>query len=78
MAMGRSPAASAAPVRRRTHALFIVCALLGTAWPLAAPAQNTSPPLAQSRLRISQASDLAGRHASSFSPNLSCSTWRIR
>lgn len=78
MATGHSPAASATFVRRRTHASLIVCALFAVAWPSAAPAQDTPPPLVQPRSRISQAADLAGRHASCVSPNSSCSTWRIR
>ncbi|MBE0615196.1 MAG: TolC family protein [Burkholderiales bacterium] len=63
MTMGHVPAASAAPVRRRTHAIFIICTLFVPTWPQAASAQNTSPLLVQPRLRISQASDLAGPHA---------------
>ncbi len=78
MATGYSPAASAAPVRRRTHAIFIICTLFVATWPLAAPAQDTSSQLVQPRLGISKAADLAGRRASCVSPNSSCSTWRIR
>jgi len=53
MATGHSPAASAALVRRRTHAISIFCALFVTTWPPAAPAQSTPPPHADSRGRQS-------------------------
>jgi cobalt-zinc-cadmium efflux system outer membrane protein len=47
-------------VRRRTHALFIVCALFAAAWPLAAPAQDIRSPLAIQTRQFSQTADLAG------------------
>ena len=78
MATGYSPAASAAAVRRRTHAIFIICKLFVATWPLASPAQNISSRLVQPRLGISKAADLAGRYAICVSPSSFCSTWRIR
>lgn len=56
MTTGRSPAVSAAFVRRRMHASFIVCTLFAAAWPWAAPAQDTRPPLTEPERRLSQAS----------------------
>jgi len=58
MTTGRSPAVSAASVRWRTHASFIIFALFAAAWPWAAQAQDS--PLAERGRRTSQASDLAG------------------
>jgi outer membrane protein, heavy metal efflux system len=63
MTKGHSPAASAASVRRRTHASFIVCALFAASWPWAAPAQDIRPPLTKQGRQLSQTADLAGRHA---------------
>ena len=60
MATGHFPAASAASVRRRTHASFIVCALFAAAWPLAAPAQHIVSPLGEQSRRTAQASDPTG------------------
>ena len=78
MTTGHFPAEWAASVRRQTHASFIVCALFVATWAQAAPAQNTPPPFAKQRLRISNAAELAGRHAGCVSPSSFCSTWRIR
>ncbi|MBE0625535.1 MAG: TolC family protein [Burkholderiales bacterium] len=58
MATEHSSAASAASVRRRTHAIYIICALLIAAWPPAAPAQSTPPSLTDQRGRQSLSTDL--------------------
>lgn len=60
MATGHFPAASAASMRRRTHASFVICALFAAAWPWAAPAQDLLSPLGEQARRTAQASDLAG------------------
>ncbi len=61
MATGHSPAASAASVRRRTHAVYIICALLVTAGSQAAPAQDIRPPLADQSGYQSQSINLSDR-----------------
>ncbi|MFN0303221.1 MAG: TolC family protein [Burkholderiales bacterium] len=60
MTTGRSPAASVASVRRRTHTSIIVCALLAAAWPCAALAQDIRPPPTQQGPQRSQSADVAG------------------
>lgn len=63
MATGHFPAASAASVRRRTHASFVIYALFAAVWPLPAPAQDLLLPLGEQDRRTAQAFGLAGRQA---------------
>lgn len=60
MTTGRTPAASAASVRRRTHASMIVLALFTAAWPWTAPAQDVRSPL--TGWHFAQTADLAVRN----------------
>ncbi len=63
MTSGPYPVASAAPVRPRTHASFIICALLAAAWPWAAPAQDILSPRDEQARRTAPASAVFDRHA---------------
>ena len=63
MTSGPYPVASAASVRRRKHASFIVCALFGATWPSALPAQGLIAPLSQQARRAAPASAALSRAA---------------
>ncbi len=63
MTSGPYPVASAASVRWRTHASFIICALFAATWPSAAPAQDMLSPLDEQARRTAHASVVFGRHA---------------
>ncbi len=60
MATRHSSAASAASVRRRTHATYIICALIFAAWSPAETTQDIRPPLTKQIRHLSQTADLAG------------------